>query len=285
MNQDKDVQSSLKKFQRTAFKILMLIFALTLAFSIYNHAHISASNVMRSFQHVDHRRLDGGIEWGHSFSGVSSTNVRKDNCPYFDTYEEANKIPLRVHHKRNCETTREYFPSDYELRHMEFAASVVKIENWQEEEYALLNFTSSPEELDFAVRWMARINAHMASDVIQSPHLDDTALLSRFIVTEKCEGHAPVKVTEYIEPLSIHGRDPFAYLNCEAFWKKDFYNQRLKPVAHMFKGIQSLDYVLLHGKGHARGLHNYYLFDAGTSRYDSGIWWLLCGYFQVYGLE
>lgn len=260
--------------QRIGLVCLTIIVLVILVFSLYNQVSEPNHAIL-----LDHRRLD--IQWGTTFSGVSSSNVRKDNCPYFDTYEEADKIDFKVNHKRTCEITREYFPSEYELHHAEFAASVAKIDGWQEREWAVLNFTTSPQELDYAVRWMTRVNVRMASDENPSLHPDDTELLSRFIITEKCEGHAPVKATEYIEPLTIHGRNPFSYLNCEIYWKNDFYDKRLKPVSHLLKEIQNLDYVLLHGKGHSRVHDNYYLFDAGTSRYDSGIWWLLCGYFQV----
>ena len=105
-----------------------------------------------------------------------------------------------------------------------------------------------------------------------------------------------------IEPITITARHPFGFGRCKDSSRKEYskYFGRNVPRA----GRSDVDYVLLqsgialynythtrtgkranyenvvkNGSGNKKNKH--YLFDAGTSTFDSSLFWFTCGYSQV----
>ena len=82
--------------------------------------------------------------------------------------------------------------------------------------------------------------------------------------------------------LTVHARHPYSLFACPGISRKPYYT---KELAARKVSLVNSDYVLLqssamhHMHSHAGGTHNY-LFDGGTSRFDSSIWWFFCAYAQ-----
>ncbi len=122
----------------------------------------------------------------------------------------------------------------------------------------------------------------------------DLLLLSRYEITKACHNAIHDKVfLEWIEPLTVHGRHPFALLHCmENHWGGQGFANTVKPFIALFRsnlkpeqevGIADLDYILflsdLHYKisrweHHKSALHRpqNFIFNAGTSRFDSSLY-------------
>ena len=148
---------------------------------------------------------------------------------------------------------------------------------------------------------------------------DDWEFLSHFVVTRKSRaGQLQEEWYEFIEPLTMHSRHPFGYLGClgrertpaglfSAAKRNDFARPVLaQPSRKAIPQISlvSVDYVLLqrlnpvyrlgakdpHINGSLAGApalskpvapNKLMMFDAGTSRFDSSLWWFICAYSQV----
>lgn len=129
---------------------------------------------------------------------------------------------------------------------------------------------------------------------------DDLEYLSRFKVTRKCVGEIGHSWWEYIEPLSVHARHPHS-LQCWRLRDNIPESPTLPSVSKL-----TVDYVLLQTRndilGNFHHIHNSqhnqnhshpsrfppkeysphsFMFDAGTSRFDSSLYWFLCAYEQV----
>jgi hypothetical protein len=159
---------------------------------------------------------------------------------------------------------------------------------------------------------LQRVQDHMQSEKTPTEIKDDIEFLSRFEFTRTC-GTNVEKWMEYIEPITITARHPFAFATC-LDPKRQPYNQyytKGKPrVAR-----SNVDYILTQS---GRNLHNQsytatgrrvvsqrnggsgailttpkrFMFDAGTSTFDSSLVWFTCAYSQrrvsfdqVYGWE
>ena len=127
-------------------------------------------------------------------------------------------------------------------------------------------------------------------------HPDDEEYLSKFVLTRTCEGEqtAPQQWVEWIEPLSVHARHPFGMSHCT-------YNNRVYGEEIAKSGVPniqqesifSVDYVLLQSAASLPAFEvtsspapsvrktKSVLFDAGTSRFDSSLFWFTCGFSQV----
>ena len=123
----------------------------------------------------------------------------------------------------------------------------------------------------------------------------DTMYLSRFNITRECLNGPRVTWTEWIEPLSIHARHPFSlydYRCIDANTKKKVLDHPLYA-AHIqgSDSNMSTDHILLshqhtslarygNSKGTGASHSRNYLFDAGTSTFQSSLWWFTCMYLQ-----
>jgi len=199
---------------------------------------------------------------------------------------------LRHTSSGKCEMTKEYIPSPYELRDLQYAKDLQTISDISIRMDKLLTYVSMDEMIENSTRWMNRVKIHMESEIIPIPTADDYEFLSRFHMTKVCrhDDGRMVKTEwdEWIEPLTIHVRHPFAFADCGALTDK-YYSKMLQTKSKV--GIGNVDYVLLqsgmsqhnnqlHGH-HGSGSRKHVMIDAGASTFDSSLFWFTCGYSQV----
>jgi len=133
----------------------------------------------------------------------------------------------------------------------------------------------------------------LSSDENIPVHADDMEFLSRFHITKICPTHTE-EWDEFIEPLTIHARHPHAFASCGNGQMGNHHHDPRVP--HTY--IQDTAYVLLQNdydlQRHTKHLKHaqHYFLDAGTSTFDSSLFWFTCGYAQnnvsfdqVYGWE
>lgn len=163
----------------------------------------------------------------------------------------------------------------------------------------LLSYVTLDETINNSTRWLQRVKEHSQSEHAAEFSPDDAEFLSRFEYTRVC-GAEVETWTEWIEPITITARHPFGFGKCRNTGK---HFTRGKPRA----GRSDVDYVLLQsgaalynqthtpsgrrilGSSGAVGRHRasggggnkHYLLDAGTSTFDSSLFWFTCGYSQV----
>jgi hypothetical protein len=202
--------------------------------------------------------------------------------------------------KVSCVINKKYVSSPLELRDLEMAKAIdnnFKLDELDNRLTALLSYVTSTETITNSTRWLERVRLHMMSEKAPKFSLDDSEFLSRFVYSRDCGGEVD-EWTEWIEPISITARHPFGFSKCKNTGK---YFTKDKPRV----GRSDVDYVLLQS-GHS--LYNqthtasgrrigstmggkssrkngrsakHYLLDAGTSTFDSSLFWFTCGYSQV----
>ena len=258
------------------------------------------------------RQLRGhtSITWGRTFPGLESTNVAM-NCMYdgkplccsvcgpISPAPPPTTLKVKTDQlESKCETSRIYEQSDYEKSHFLKAKELTALHNLEHRRTALLSFIVSDEQVRQANNWLARVKLRMNTSAnwvggVENVNEDDTKYLSRFVVTRKC-GSSTNEWIEWIEPLSIHFRHPFAFEDLDNLRHilqhtinfKNIYSKL--DIRHV--GLINNDYVLLQSAKQSYERH--YMFDAGTSSISSSLFWFLCAYGQhgisfdqVYGWE
>lgn len=265
-----------------------------------------------------------GQQWGQVFPGLESTVVKLDPmcavnshpmcCGLHDyrkpgqeststststsggsggPQQQQRQYLSKAGHS-HCKQHREYYPSAYETRHYNKAKELIEKypTDYTTRRDELLKFITSAEEIEDAKIWLERVRVHMNDNGNSSPAIsndDDLKYLSRFRVTVSCTRNMTLgQWDEWIEPLSIHFRHPFAFEDLNN------YNHMLK-LPYDFKqvygklnittrvNLMNNDYVLVHsGADSARHSvkSNSYMFDAGSSRWDSSTFWFACAYLQ-----
>ena len=254
-----------------------------------------------------------------------------------------------------CTIEKVYVPSQYELRHIEQAQKIHDVNPGDylafERLDALVDFLVA--DIEHSNRWLERVRVHMQSTGDSNSgsseggggggtktalHPDDFKYLSRFEVTKTCPGGASdarsFSWLEWIEPLTVHARHPFAYMDCYPFDPIKYHIDYIHKHADKMKfesRLTGVDYVLVQSGGsllnrtlsaHQHQLQNqhshvessdhqqphqqttsssaglrsrqqqiqtqahhrqskHFLFDAGTSTFDSSLVWFLCAYLQV----
>jgi hypothetical protein len=166
-------------------------------------------------------------------------------------------------------------------------------------------------EVDASNLWLERVRVHMHSEDVPTGNEDDVKYLSRFEATKTCTGDVmgrlSSKWTEWIEPLTIHTRHPFAHSGCSNRSKVgEVYTPEDRKKMKFRTDIQGLDYIIIqsgsslheetqlrrhnhtrfeaHRNRHQRESHmmtHNYMIDAGTSTFESSLRWFLCAYMQV----
>ena len=266
--------------------------------------------------------FSNAIDWGTTFGGLSPSYIThydcnfgsfKTCCAMFNYTGDVHEIKNGTHvpqlkddpaTSQECTVKKIYFPSKYELDNYAKAKEIALNPN-EDQRRAMLS-TFFVEDIPHSNRWLARVNKRMQySEEEIVANEDDHAYLSKFQVTKTCPGPAasqPETWFEWIEPLSIHARHPFAYVGCVPGFEKHASEMDFKAQ------IQSPDFVLLQSgralhnqtsiahHGHHRmaphrnhqaehsathtSTHNYF-FDGGTSTFQSSLNWFLCAYLQV----
>lgn len=214
-----------------------------------------------------------------------------------------------------CSLHKEYISSAQELRDLAYSKIISKISDDHTDSKrldALMKYVLSAETLRNASRWLDRVKVHMQDEAINLQHYsnssnldtkdfhpDDFEFLSRFEVTRTC-GSSVEKWVEWIEPLTITARHPYAFGRC-------------RPVAPYLEAStprtdrSNVDYVLLQS---GKSLHDqsyyrngrrivygsedpavakrqrysqvkHFMLDSGTSTFDSSLFWFTCAFAQV----
>eukprot|EP01041_Mallomonas_annulata_P001463 gene1463-2813_t len=238
-------------------------------------------------------------------------------CSSLNKQKSRSKIHLDAHelnqilNKGHCSTTKVYMASPYEKRHFLKAQELAQIEDDDTRKNLLIDFISSKVEVQDAVNWISRVKIHMHADIPQKNSKkkvideyytsDDFKYLSYFNVTEQCVRPISSSATttsstsiststwlEWIEPLSIHGRHPFGIMHVD----NKLIHKTLATKIDIVQtgGVTDVDYILVNSGRHMTpyGLSSdgkieqrrNYMFDAGTSRFDSSLWWFTCAYSQ-----
>ena len=180
---------------------------------------------------------------------------------------------------------------------MEIAAELNTILDFDQRKNAFVKHVRA--DVNASTIWLDLVHQHMQSEndpPVTAEHLE---YMSRFQVTKTCSGahtHHSSSWIEWIEPLSIHARHPFALGRCGGVYEE-----------YPGVALQSSDHVLVHSgksihEATALTRHNHtkfvahrnhhtehrgshlqtrnYLFDAGTSTFDSSLFWFTCAYSQ-----
>jgi hypothetical protein len=180
----------------------------------------------------------------------------------------------RKKRRGKCITTRTYESSDYEMRHLEAAQTLKGVG-------PLWNFVQSPEEMLSATNWLQDVKSLMTEDHYGAALEPNQTHLSRFIVTEDCGDAGSTSSVEYIEPITVTARHPFAWSwsGCDNNVAKKGFKKwaRKDKRTHLC----DTDFVVLANKQWTQNSAKKYFFDAGSSTFDSSGWWFMCGYSQV----
>lgn len=252
------------------------------------------------------------IKWSKNFGSVTSSNVPY-NCNYngkpiccnslrdssndygqdisfFSTLHSNDK-----HARHHCSTERIYLQSPYEEGQFQMAKKLSMIDDAKIRRSLLVDFITSQEQIDSANIWLEMVKNQMMNSTyeIENVHM----YLSRFRITKHCSSPTKRSYTwdEWIEPLTVHTRHPFSVSGCgnndvyDIFSKKDNY--------HGAVDIMNVDYILVQSAASFKNdtdsrspLHlaqianrpiKKFLFDAGTSTFESSLMWFTCAYSQV----
>ena len=188
------------------------------------------------------------VRWGNQFDvPIISANVRKD-CILPDrrpvccaavlsnsTYVEDISKPSRgvgysfeqtsltdsISAATACEITRTYFSSPQEERDLHVSLQLELISDETERLDLLLKHVTSDEMMMNSTLWLGRVRAHMQSQVTLTVNSVDREYLSRFHIIRKCTGSSgsdgglrSLEWDEWIEPVNIAARHPFAFSRC-----------------------------------------------------------------------
>lgn len=198
----------------------------------------------------------------------------------FASREKVQKVT-----EMSCEILKTYHSSPQELRDLQKAIEIETLSTFEEKHHALLSYVTSDEVVRNSSEWLERVRQHMSSSESPTETWQDREYLSRFTYKRTCSNTDKVEEwTEWIEPISITARHPFGFGRCRnaaAYHKKPHKT-----------GRSDVDYVLLQsgkdlgrhsnsGRRHESDKKRHYMMDAGTSTFDSSLYWFTCGYSQV----
>lgn len=323
------------------------VIAVLILFCSQISVFIAAAFIRGDINHSEddpRRRLS--IEWENVYPGITSSTVSMD-CNHMGKkiccsalkgqHERINGVPVdlvsSLSREGECITTKEYFPSPYESRHIMKAKEIANAGDLSTRYRMLVEFISSQKEIIAAQKWLSRVKTHMRSNDIghkshaniqrlrekiaarkrgkgrrttvsqQHSHHDDEEYMSKFVVSTSCSGGFTNKWVEWIEPLSVHARHPFSMSHCQRdnvtlgelmaqSGIRDIPRESMFSVDHIL--IQSSKSLTKHEITPSRQVRQTQtlLFDAGTSRFDSSLFWFTCAYSQkkiefdkIYGWE
>mmetsp|Transcript_16336 Transcript_16336/g.15657 ORF Transcript_16336/g.15657 Transcript_16336/m.15657 type:complete len:405 (+) Transcript_16336:152-1366(+) len=243
--------------------------------------------------------LCNSIQWATNFGSVVGSNIQKDceymgkkiccsliQDPFLVTKNESVHLMRQGYHR--CSTERQYISSRYEVKQVEMAYNLSMIGNYDQRRKLLIDFITSQEQVDAAYLWLKRVRTRMKSPT-ETATEEDYMYLSRFRITKRC--HTPKIESstwyEWIEPITVHARHPFSVSHCG---NQDVHDLFLKR--NNYRGnssIMDVDYILTQS---AASFYNTtpnsiinnrpkrFLFDAGTSTFQSSLIWFTCAYSQ-----
>lgn len=201
--------------------------------------------------------------------------------------------------KLSCTLVKRYESSPQELREFFFASQLASISpsyssiknsyGFPPEDFERLlllkRYLQNRETIANATRWLSRVKIHMQSQIAPVGSTDDLEFLSRFHVSKYCDGDHVQSWIEWIEPITIHGRHPFALNNCPLMKFPE--NNDTNVNVNQGVALINVDHILLQSGqlqqdndriGKRRNKH--VLFDAGSSTFDSSLAFFVCSYSQ-----
>lgn len=192
---------------------------------------------------------------------------------------------------KHCKRVRKYIQSPYEKRHYEKTLELLELyPKYEERRQAFLEFITGAKEVEETKTWLHRVEVRMASAVDLEVTPEDLKYLSRFATTISCYNAEPYTLPlEFIEPLSIHFRHPFGLAklaNINDIMKFPFNLHEIFAGLNITEKqhhttIANVDYILvLSDDARHRLRSKHYFFDAGSSRWDSSLFWFVCAYLQ-----
>lgn len=206
-----------------------------------------------------------------------------------------------------CVIAKTYISSPHELRELAAADRITALATDHTDPIrmkAVMDFVLSADSITHANRWLERVKHHMNNNGTRQSNDDaphhpyDLEYLSRFEITRTC-GSRVDKWIEWIEPITVTARHPFSFSSCRPV--KPFLTADTPKAAR-----SNVEYVLLQGGKHLfdqtyssstgkrlktsrasssrkqqqRGQPRHYMLDAGTSTFDSSLFWFTCAYAQ-----
>ena len=240
------------------------------------------------------------ITWGQSFPGLNTNNLFNRSCRLITGFPVCcaiftdNYVSKRVskYNDKDCTYTRIYVPSRYEENQFFLAQSFDGIGDDSVRRNTITDYLISSENVNHSFLWTERVSDRMKYPLKYafSPVYDeiDKMYLSRFNITRHCPLHPAVTWIEWIEPLSIHARHPFSLIStCPGVKsrKQAIENPILSRII-LQTSLYSVDHILIHHSQYGktvrekRHMGRSLLFDAGTSTFESSLWWFTCMYLQ-----
>lgn len=233
-----------------------------------------------------------GEHFGRSFSGLESTTLVDRSCKLSTgrpvccgvaqgNYSRIMEEKATEAKFSRCSLSKKYLPSPYEQEQMELAEVFDNTDSMLRER-RIVEYLTSEQDLNDSFIWINRVKSHMQhlrpATALEERH--DSRYLSRFEITQKCTGAQDVTWIEWIEPLTIHARNPFSLLNFHAINKSEAALRFPQAAMEIMQtGVMNNDYVLLDNNRKSQHSRRY-LFDAGTSTFQSSLWWFTCMYLQ-----
>jgi hypothetical protein len=231
----------------------------------------------------------GGAISRHSFPQMDCKFLNKSTCCSALEKVERRKVQIPVTKKNlksPCQITKEYYPSPYEINQITKAEEIARHEDYERRLNLFRDFIESPQEIEHARRWLRRVAKRQGGDPLDENDVDKY-YLSRFKVTQDCPTEPKKVFWEYIEPLTVHARHPFAFKRCLDSRIPDKRIPVYVNVSLPYVSKTSVDYILLSPDSRknlptsSSPLSKTFLLDAGTSRFDSSLNWFVCAYQQV----
>lgn len=248
------------------------------------------------------RRYRGEEEGASSSSSSSSTGDRNTD----DT----------------CTLQKVYISSPQELRDLAMADHISTLSSDHTDPArfkALMDYVLHPETLSNSTKWLNRVSLHMGLEAVPRDLLtrDDYEYLSRFEVTRTCGGRVE-RWIEWIEPITIHARHPFSFGACRPvrpLLQSDTPRTGRSNVDYVLlqsgKALFDQSYSSATGRRLRYGPSSssstvttgtsststststatrrqrnqpvrHYMLDAGTSTFDSSLFWFTCAFAQVH---
>ena len=125
---------------------------------------------------------------GHPICCEGTSDIIEIGRKRFRGFDANGTEPLIFGHKvlprRKCSIFKEYYSSPYERRHYEKALEIAKISDTFERNKKLVDFITSPEEINDSQRWLDRVRLRMNSGLkVPEVSVDDEEFLSKFLVS------------------------------------------------------------------------------------------------------
>lgn len=259
---------------------------------IYTIVNLRLGNGFFSKHRVSQPVRQPTVHFGASFAGLESTNMLDTSCRLSTgkpvccaIFNQNVSDHISIFDEHSCTTTRLYIPSPFEASQIKLATFFDSISDLQTRNEVLIKHITSDEDIFNSSIWLNRVKYHAQRSRPVDPDEEvlDKYFLSRFHVTRKCQRLPDSSWDEWIEPITIHARNPFSLLNLPEINKTELALRHPASSTNILNtGVINNDFVLLSpsSKAPRTSKHRNYLFDAGTSTFQSSLWWFTCLYHQ-----